>query len=82
MNIGLLAKGTKYPLFCLPQATHARHTNTPALFPQANHVSDIRETEESLPALLLLQAGQTYKYESQSWGEALFPTRRASADSG
>lgn len=33
------------------------HTNTLVLFPQVN-VSDIRETAESLLALLLLQAGQ------------------------
>lgn len=39
---------------------HPIHTNTYALFPQANHVSDIQEMEESLPALLLPQAGQTY----------------------
>lgn len=84
MHIGLVAKGTKHPLFCLSCALHPVHTNTPALFPQANHVNDIQEMEESLPALPLPQAGQTYVSGTRHTpGERpLFSTRRAAVDPG
>lgn len=60
MNIGLLDKGTKQ-LLVLPAPDPPPHTHQHSgTFSQANHVGGIQRTEESLPALLLLRAGQTY----------------------